>query len=98
MITKYKPLDFDLLNKQDKEVSKSIIFSKLIEGIEYAYSKGLSKIPIYSSKFNNYIILKSSFGKSLDSALEYFSSPDNEEYEICCDIRDLKNKVNKING
>lgn len=84
--------DYQLLcNSND---TKKIVFANLIDAIEDSIKNKKSDASIFMIDFDNYVTLhKRSWKKSLKSAIEFFSSEEIENYELCKKCTDLIEKI-----
>lgn len=73
-----------------KHENKNKVFKSLLEDIKDALIFDLNFITIFRYEKENihHFLYKTDWIKSLDKALEYFE--EEEEYEECIEIRDLK--------
>jgi excinuclease UvrABC helicase subunit UvrB len=69
--------------------NRKIVFESLIEDIQDALIFDLNFVTLfrYEKEEMNHFLYSNGWIKTLNNALKYFE--ENEEYEKCCEIRDL---------
>ena len=80
-------------NELDLKAQKPYVYRSLIEGITEAFENNLEEIELCELKYSNtYLTVhKDSWSESLDKAMDFYI--ENEEYEICAEIKKLTDKL-----
>lgn len=75
--------------------TKELVFSNLIAAISESIENKKQAADIFLVDYDNYISLKkNSWEHSLNKAIEYYSSDEVEDYEMCQKCINLINKIN----
>jgi hypothetical protein len=85
------PSSYIVLNSY-LQTHKKELFSHIIESLEYASTKNISDITIFTFDQSKYTISVSSedFKENIDCLYQMFL--ENEQYELCSKINNLKEK------
>lgn len=74
--------------------TKKIVFNNLIDAIEDSLKNNKREASIFMIDFDHYVSLnKDSWKKSLKSAIDFFSSDEIENYEMCQKCVDLISRI-----
>lgn len=75
--------------------TKELVFSNLVAAISESIETKKKAADIFLVDYDNYISLKrNSWENSLNKAIEYYSSIEVEDYEMCQKCINLINKIN----
>lgn len=78
------------------ETHKVQMTEQVVSSIEYALSKNLSFVEVFSFKNSDFVITiqRESFMENLENVFKYYV--DTENYELCARVKSIENKLKSI--